>query len=799
MGSHARGFCLGRMLPPWGHPAAPVPVRAWFFLPLQLCYNRAIMWLLVQIAAYASVVLAYGLLLILAVRHRLGRGGAHRLLEVTLLLAAGWILGLGVLDLSTSGSWWAYVWHRVAQLGLVLLALLTAEYADAFVQRRGHPRLRAAIVVVMVLAALALDAVSLYLPSVSLPLLPLSFGPVEAATLLLLAAWMVCSGVAVVVTFRTLRRARGYKHRNRVRYLLASVASFLVGDLLVGIGGEPDVYVGFAARLLGFCIITFALLRYDLPDVRRLWLTSLRAGVLVGLTVAIYLLALAVAGMISGALFDLPNPTVLLPVTLLALVAAAGVDLTLRPILRRFFDRSVLGQTYDVHKVLRAYSQQIALILDLERLADTTLQWLVTTMHVEHAAFLLLTPQAQSGVELRVLRSTGSTLPDATVFEAGSRFIAHFRNIRQPLSQYDLDMLTWFQAMPASEREWLKALGVDLYVPALSPDGPVALLALGSKAGGRPYSEEDLEALMLLTGQTAAALENARLVTDLTGVQGDLQRLNEELSETNRQFRRLDQTKTDFVTIASHELRTPLSQIFGYSDVLSSMEADELGDSQIMQEFLAGISRGARRLKQVVDAMVDMSLIETGALRIQRLPIPISVVVSNAVSTVSGRAERRQQSIIVEPLSDLPYVAADGTRLEQVFVSLLSNAIKFTPDGGRIVVSGSADGALPESGYVQICVADEGIGVDLDQQALIFEKFYRSENLMQHSTDDVGFKGAGPGLGLSIARGIVEAHGGRVWVESPGRDERGCPGSRFCVRLPVTAGTREEPGGRASG
>jgi len=353
--------------------------------------------------------------------------------------------------------------------------------------------------------------------------------------------------------------------------------------------------------------------------------------------------------------------------------------------------------------------------------------------------------------------------------------------IRQPLSQYDLDMLTWFQAMPASEREWLKALGVDLYVPALSPDGPVALLALGSKAGGRPYSEEDLEALMLLTGQTAAALENARLVTDLTGVQGDLQRLNEELSETNRQFRRLDQTKTDFVTIASHELRTPLSQIFGYS------------------EFLAGISRGARRLKQVVDAMVDMSLIETGALRIQRLPIPISVVVSNAVSTVSGRAERRQQSIIVEPLSDLPYVAADGTRLEQVFVSLLSNAIKFTPDGGRIVVSGSADGALPESGYVQICVADEGIGVDLDQQALIFEKFYRSENLMQHSTDDVGFKGAGPGLGLSIARGIVEAHGGRVWVESPGRDERGCPGSRFCVRLPVTAGTREEPGGRASG
>ncbi|MEJ2210340.1 MAG: HAMP domain-containing sensor histidine kinase [Anaerolineae bacterium] len=750
------------------------------------------MWLPVRIAAYTSILLAYGLLLTLAMRYRLGRGRVHRLLTVTLFVAIGWTLVLGVLDLVISGNWWAYVWHRVAQIGLVLLALLTAEFADAFVQRRGHPRLRAAIVVAMVVVALALDAVSIYLPSFRLPLLSLSFGPVEAATLLLLAAWLVGSGVTLVVIGRALRRARGYKHRNRVRYLLVSVLPFVVGDMLVGIGGVPDVYVGFAARLLGFCIITFSLLRYDLPDLRRLWLSSLRAGLLVGLTAALYLLAVSAASLVSGAFFVLPNPTVLLPVAALAVLVAAGVDVALRPALIRFFDRSFLGQTYDLQKALRTYSQQVALILDLERLADTTLQWLADTMRVEHSAFMLLLPQGRSGVEVRVVRSTGQDPPPPAIFGADSRFLAHFRNIRQPLSQYDLDMLTWFQTMPAAEREWLRGLGVDLYVPAFSAEGPVALLGLGSKGGGRPYSEEDLEALMLLTGQTAAALENARLVTDLRGVQGDLQRLNEELSETNRQFQRLDQTKTDFVTIASHELRTPLSQIFGYSDVLSSLKADELGDSQIMQEFLAGISRGARRLKQVVDAMVDMSLIETGAMRIQRLPIPMSVVLSNAVSTVSERAERRQQSIVVESLSDLPYVAADGARLEQVFVSLLSNAIKFTPDGGRIQVSGRAEGAVPEAGYVQICVADEGIGVDPDHQALIFEKFYRSENLMQHSTDDVGFKGAGPGLGLSIARGIVEAHGGRIWVESAGRDEAGCPGSQFYVRLPLVAGKGAE-------
>lgn len=758
------------------------------------------MWLAIQIAAYASLVLAYLLLLALAVRRRLGRGRVHRLLEDTLLVAAVWTLALGLLDLLTSGSWWAYVWQRVAQLGLVVLALLTAAYVDAFVERRGHPRLRATVVAILVVAALALDAISIYLPTIAFSPLPLSLGPVEAATLLLLAAWLVGTGVAWFVGWRALRGVRGYKHRNRVRYLLASLVPFFVGDLLVLLGGSPSAaYVGFAARLLGFCIITLTLSRYDLLDLRRLWLSLVRAGLLVGISGSLYALALAVAALISGMVSSFPDPAVLLPVTGLALLAAAGVDVALRPRLRRYFDRSVLGQTYNAQRALRAYGQQIALILDLERLADTTLQWLATTMRVEHAVFLLLTPRGQSGVELRVLRTTGPYLPEAMVFEAQGRFMAHFRNIRLPLTQYDLDMLSWFHAMPTAEREWLRALGVDLYVPISSPGGPVALLALGAKEGGRPYSEQDLEVLMLLTGQTATALENARLVADLTGVQRDLERLNEELAETNLQLKRLDQTKADFVTIASHELRTPLSQIFGYSDVLANLRDEELGDSQLVQEFLSGIWRGARRLKHVVDAMVDMSLIETGGLKIQRSPVSLAELLGGVVSSVSERARRRGQSITVQALSDLPYVEADGARLEQVFASLLGNAIKFTPDGGRIVVSGHLDDSSPASGYVEICVADEGIGIEPEQQALIFEKFYRPENPLQHSTDDVGFKGAGPGLGLAIVRGIVEAHGGLVRIESPGRDEKVCPGSKFYVRLPVAAGNREESGEAASG
>jgi signal transduction histidine kinase len=466
------------------------------------------------------------------------------------------------------------------------------------------------------------------------------------------------------------------------------------------------------------------------------------------------------------------------------LVLAATVDVLLSPRIHRFLDRTIMGRYYDVQKALRAYGQQINLILDLERLADTTLNWLRTTMRIERSAFVLVSSHGPEHLELSVLRSTHWPYPASQLFVANSRFLVHFDRHRRPLSQYDLDMLTWFQFVEPDERQWLKDLAVDLYIPILVADETVALLALGSRAGGQPYSEDDLETLMILAGQTATALENARLLSSLRVVQNDLHRLNAELAETNRQLARLDQAKTDFIAIASHELRTPLTQIYGYSDILSRLDGDDLSDIQVVNEFVAGISRGAERLREVVDAMVDVSLIDTGSLNIVTDDVPLSLVVKNVVEGIEPTLQERELDLIVQNLGELPYIQADGGRLEQVVHSLLTNAVKFTPDGGQIVISGHLL-SPPEEEYVEVLIVDTGIGIDPDQQNLIFEKFYRTENFLLHSTDSVRFKGAGPGLGLAIAKGIVDAHGGRIWVESPGRDEKTCPGSAFHVRLPI--------------
>ena len=738
-----------------------------------------------QMAAYASLVSGHVLVLILGIKYRVGRSRTQRLLTIVLSLALVWVVALGMLALLFTGKWWDWVWYRTAQLVLVLLALLMTELAGAFVGRGGWRWPAWALSGALCLTAFAFDARLLSrLGNVS-PLPSIVLGPTELATLLMIAAWAIATISAWWIAIPALRQAKGAKHRNRIRYLAAALLCFTIGDLMVLFVDLAGIYVGLAFRLAGLFVIAYATLRHDLRDLRRLSLVSLRVVVLASITAVLYAVFLLVAGFLVGGFGSPDRLQVIVPAAALSVLLAAVIDVVLGPRLQRYLDRTVLGRNYDVQKALRTYSQQVSLILDLERLAEATLDWLRVTLRVERSAFILYTVQGDGQTELRVLRSRELGEPPAQLFSANSRFILHFRNIGRPLSQYDLDMLSWFQVTRDDERQWLKALEVDQYVPILVADQPVALLALGPKGDGQPYSEEDLETLTTLAGQAGTAVENARLVDDLRSVQSDLHRLNAELAETNRQLQRLDQTKADFVTIASHELRTPLSQIFGYSDVLASLEGEEWGDSQVIEQFIGGISRGAKRLQQVVDAMVDVSLIETGALKMRIAPICIEDVIDSAVQSVTAAAQERELAIAVRELSSLPIVQADSARLEQVFTSLMRNAVKFTPDGGSISVTGFAASPLTGRAYLEILIADQGIGIDPEQQALIFEKFYRPEDPLLHSTNESAFKGAGPGLGLSIARGIVEAHGGRIWVESPGRDEKECPGSTFHVRLPL--------------
>jgi signal transduction histidine kinase len=261
-----------------------------------------------------------------------------------------------------------------------------------------------------------------------------------------------------------------------------------------------------------------------------------------------------------------------------------------------------------------------------------------------------------------------------------------------------------------------------------------------------------------------------------------IQQVSDELSKAQGDLERLEKTKSDFIAVAAHELRTPLTIIEGYASMLKEMVPQLPGGSPSPGElYLKGINGGTRRLREIVDDMIDVSVIDNNMLSLNFQPIWINRLLEVAQHDVTEYIRERNQTLDVKNFSGSNEMTfGDGERLLQAFRNVITNAIKYTPDGGTIVVDGRL---LP--GFVEITVTDTGIGIAPEYHTRIFEKFGRLGNVSLHSTGKTKFKGGGPGLGLPITKGVIEAHGGAIWVESEGYDEVRYPGSVFHILLPI--------------
>lgn len=266
----------------------------------------------------------------------------------------------------------------------------------------------------------------------------------------------------------------------------------------------------------------------------------------------------------------------------------------------------------------------------------------------------------------------------------------------------------------------------------------------------------------------------------------NIDHISRQLEAANNNLQRLDRSKSDFIAIAAHELKTPLTLIDGYSAMLREALQLNVDPSQV-DILLEGIENGADRLKQIIDDMIDVSLIDNQLLSLNLQPLWINRLLEVLRREFDGIVQQRGMTLSIR---DFPgsneMTFGDNDRLYQAFRNLISNAIKFTPDGGKILIDGRK---LP--GFCEIIISDTGIGINPDDFNLIFEKFGRIGNVALHSSGKTKFKGGGPGLGLSITRGIIEAHGGSIWVESPGYDEQKCPGSTFHVLLPFRTSSQD--------
>ena len=255
--------------------------------------------------------------------------------------------------------------------------------------------------------------------------------------------------------------------------------------------------------------------------------------------------------------------------------------------------------------------------------------------------------------------------------------------------------------------------------------------------------------------------------------------ISSELNKTQEKLQELDRNKSNFISVAAHELKTPLTLIEGYTTMM--VEMSEQADQTPINGLLKGVNTGILRLRQIIDDMIDVSLIDNNLLRLNIQPVWISHLLNLLDNELKKAIASRKQTLVINKFdgSDL-MIYGDAERLYQALHNVTSNAIKYTPDGGTITINGRL---LP--GFIEIAIADTGIGISAEHQSTIFEKFSQLGRTDLHSSGKTKFKGDGPGLGLPITRGIIEAHGGTIWVESEGHDEVKLKGSTFHILFPT--------------
>ncbi len=605
----------------------------------------------------------------------------------------------------------------------------------------------------------------------------------------LFLGWMLFTVLTIRLLFEGHQTTNFPTFRNRLFILGLSLGGVYVGNVFSLVGQE---HIGTIMSALGMSVLTYVILTPRLPHlgialrglinkVMGLALEFLAYGV--GFLFVQYLLAIW---------FKIDNLLVALGLSLLIIVV---INPLLRR-LRRWMDRWFFGKEQDLSSILSEYSQNISSILDMELLSAVAVDLVRDMLGVESGLLLLVELEVSTDGKKQFRIQQGRKRKDASLtglMPAESALAQTWDKDRQPLTRDEIDMLPRYQSIQADTRRWLSRVGMDIFVPIHAQDEWVGLLALGPKASGASYFPKDIELLRTMADQTAVALQNTRLVESLMRVNTEFRRAYSAMDEALSKLQRIDRTKSDFISIASHELRTPLTVLSGYGQIL--MEAPDLKSNPDYSDALEGVLDGADRLHEIVESMLEVAKIDTRELDLSAESIKIELVISNVCRKFASISRERKIKILIDKnVSTLPLVRGDQEALKKVFRHLISNAVKFTPDEGMITISGrhlqKGFVKFPKGG-VEIQIRDTGIGIDPRYKELIFTKFYQTGDIALHSSGKTKFKGGGPGLGLAIVRGIVLAHGGRVWAESPGYDENRNPGSSFFVILPLN----EQPDG----
>lgn len=590
------------------------------------------------------------------------------------------------------------------------------------------------------------------------------FGPLY----LLFAAYVIGGTLSIIVIMvRKHQRLTHILDKQKIKYVtFGMVISLMLVIIFMFVLPYFDYYqlffLGQIAPLIMVSFSAFAIVRYHALDI-----SALASRVIVWICHLI-IVALTIHTVVAATrpwLNDQNN----LMVTFLVLLALAMVMvywIYLRPLI----DQLILHKVNNTARVLEEFSQELNVLKPMDELTDDIRKFMQRTFRVDHVSIYY------HHLDHYNQKYQPATLnqQDLVICQPFLDYIQLYDNVLE-LEQIELDPK--YQAIKETAMHYFKMTSAQLVLPLVFNKKLLGVLNLGRKQASGGIDSNELQLLAILRHDISVALNNSKLYQQVNDLYERVRQLNEtleervaertvELEDALNQLQHLDRLKSDFISVASHELRTPLTSVKGA--IALALEYKLTGQvGKAVSHLLDMSHRNIDRLIQLINDILDLSKLEANQSELVMNFFDVDEIVTSAIESLTALAEEKQLTIA----SDLPGVRlrvyGDLSRLQQVMINILGNAIKFSPVKGTIHINVKQD-----QGQACCSVTDQGDGIAVADQQRIFDKFSQIE--------DTRIKQEGSGLGLAISKKKIEKHGGTIWVSSiPGQ------GATFSFTLPV--------------
>ena len=575
-------------------------------------------------------------------------------------------------------------------------------------------------------------------------------------------------GYGLNLLYKTYKTVSGYKHE-QIKYVLIGT--------LIGIGGGATNFLlwygipfpPYGTFLVPFYpfILGYAMSRYRLMDIRfvlgrgAVYISSLIT------TVALAFLLMFLNNRFFGAIpFNVSGPLILVISILL-----------FQPILRfyeKLASRYFYYTFYSYQTVLTDLGRKLTQVLELDKLSSLIVSTLMNTMKLDRTVILLREP---GDGEYQIQKNIGFREENGISLVKDNFLTVWLERTQKPLVYEELSLIV----RDTTEKEEkgrlqtlqsnMKRIEAALCLPLFIEEKIIGMIVLGNKLSGEPYSTQDIELLTNLANQASIALQNAKLYSEVRGfskkLEREVEKATQELREAYEDLKKLDKAKSEFISIASHQLRTPLTAIKGYISMINEGTYGKLPEN--MGGPLNNIYASNERLIKLVNDLLSVSRIEAGRMETKLEKLSLESLISSVLEELSNIAKEKGLYLKWEkPKKPLPKISVDKDQFRQVVMNVIDNAIRYTEKGGITIKCEMQDAKC------KIEVSDTGAGITKAELSKMFESFSRGAAGTRLYTEGVG-------LGLYVARKFIEAHDGKVWAKSKGKDK----GSTFYIELPM--------------